>query len=73
MRQYFFTVRWSGQEETEEPGAALRDDAAALDHACRMARELRASGGYDDPGLVVEVRNEFHQRVLTVPFLAACA
>jgi hypothetical protein len=38
-----------------------------------MIRELKASGGYDDPGLVIEVRNEMRQMVLSIPFLAACA
>jgi hypothetical protein len=51
----------------------LRDDAAALNYACSMIRELKASGGYDDPGLVIEVRNEMRQMVLSIPFLAACA
>ena len=64
---------WSDHEEDDERGTALEDDAAALDYACRMIRELIASGGYDDPRLVVKVRNEMHQIVLSVPFLAACA
>ena len=73
MPQYFFTVRWSDREESDQLGTPLKDDAAALDHACRMIRELRSSGEYDDPGLVVEVRNELRLRLLSVPFLAACA
>ena len=73
MPQYYFTIRWSDHEDNDEHGTPLKDNAAALDHACRMVRELRASGGYDDPELVVEVRNELHQMVLSVPFLAACA
>jgi hypothetical protein len=51
----------------------LKDDAAALDYARRMAQGLKAGGGYDDPGLAIEVRNELHQIVLYVPFPAACA
>jgi len=73
MPRYFFTIKWSDREENDQRGMPLKDDAAALDHACRRVRELRTSGGYDDPGLVVEVRDELYQRVLTVPFLAACA
>jgi hypothetical protein len=38
-----------------------------------MVQQLRAAGGYDDPGLVVDVLNELGTRVLSVPFLAACA
>jgi hypothetical protein len=48
-------------------------DDAALHHACHMVRRLQAGGGYDDPGLMVEVRNEMRERVLSIPFLAACA
>jgi hypothetical protein len=73
LPQYFFAIHWSDHEEDDERGTALEDDAAALDYACRMIRELIASGGYDDPRLVVKVRNEMHQIVLSVPFLAACA
>jgi hypothetical protein len=73
LPQYLFVIRWSDHEESSERGAALEDDAAALDYACRMIQELRGSGGYDDPGLVLNVRNEKRQMVLSVPFLAACA
>jgi uncharacterized protein DUF6894 len=73
LPQYLFVIRWSDHEEDDERGTALEDDAAALDYACRMVRELRASGGYDDPGLVLNVRNEMREIVLSVPFLAACA
>jgi hypothetical protein len=38
-----------------------------------MIRELSARGGYNDPGLLVTVRNEIREIVLSVPFLAACA
>jgi hypothetical protein len=32
----------------------LRDDAAALEYACDMARELTNSGGYYDPNLMIK-------------------
>jgi hypothetical protein len=38
-----------------------------------MVRELRTNGGYDDPELLVTVRNEMRQIVLSIPFLPACA
>jgi hypothetical protein len=50
----------------------LQDVSAALDYACRIVRELSAKG-YNDPGLLVSVRNEMREIVLSVPFLAACA
>ena len=50
----------------------LQDVSAALDYACRIVRELSAKG-YNDPGLLVSVRKEMREIVLSVPFLAACA
>jgi hypothetical protein len=73
MPEYLFAVRRSDQEHQDERATALDDIAAALDHACRMVRELRANGGYDDPDLQVTVRNEMRQIVLSIPFLPACA
>jgi hypothetical protein len=72
MRQYYFTIRSCNHEYQHERGVVLKDDAAALDYACLMARELRQDG-YTDHGLVVSVRNEMREIVLSVPFLAACA
>jgi hypothetical protein len=71
--EYFFAIRRSDQEHLDEHATALNDDAAALDYACHMVRELRANRGYDDPRLVVTVKNEMSQIVLSIPFLPACA
>jgi hypothetical protein len=65
--------RRSDQEHMDEHATALNDNAAALDYACHMVRELRTNGGYDDPELLVTVRNEMRQIVLSIPFLPACA
>jgi hypothetical protein len=73
MPQYFFKIRGADDGNNDEVSAALRDDAAALDHACRMVQELRAAGGYDNPRLVVDVLNDLGTRVFSLPFLAACA
>jgi hypothetical protein len=73
MPQYFFKIRGAEHAYNDDIGAFFDDDAAALDHVCRMVRELRANGGYDDPRLVMDVMNELGSRVLSVPFLAACA
>jgi hypothetical protein len=53
------------------PSVVLQDVSAALDYACRIVRELSAKG-YNDPGLLVSVRKEMREIVLSVPFLAAC-
>ena len=73
MPEYYFAVRRSDQEHIDEHATALNDNAAALDYACHLVRELRANGGYDDPRLVVTVRNEMSQIVLSIPCLPACA
>jgi hypothetical protein len=73
LPRYYFTIRWADHEDIDPQGTQLADDDAALDHAYRMVRRLQASGGYDDPALVVEVRNEMRERVLSIPFLAGCA
>jgi hypothetical protein len=72
MPRYCFTVRSVDHEQKEKRYAVLQDAAAALDYACRMIKELSAKG-HNDPGLLVSVRNEVREIVLSVPFLAACA
>jgi uncharacterized protein DUF6894 len=71
MPRYSFTIR-SFDHEQAERRVVLQDVGAALDYACRIIRELSAKG-YNDPGLLVSVRNEMREIVLSVPFLAACA
>jgi hypothetical protein len=73
MPKYFFAVRRSDLEHENERAATLNDSAAALEYACSLAQELRASGGHNDPRLVVTVRNEMRQIVLSIPFHPACA
>ena len=72
MPRYYFTIRSCDHKRKDEHRVVLRDVSAALDYACRMVRELTASG-YNDPGLLVTVRNEMRQRVLSIPSLPACA
>ena len=72
MPRYYFTVRSGGHEQEDERCAVLQDAAAALDYACSMVRELSVKG-CDDAGLLVSVRNEQREMVLSIPFLAACA
>jgi hypothetical protein len=71
--QYFFTIRWPDHEDGDRLGASLPDDAAALDHAIRIVRDLRQGGEHDDPGLMMIVKNQMLNTVLSLPFLAGCA
>jgi hypothetical protein len=72
MPQYYFTIRSSDHEHKAERCAVLQDVTAALDYACRLVRELSVNG-HNDPGLLMTVRNDVREMVLSVPFLAACA
>jgi Domain of unknown function (DUF6894) len=66
-------VRWSDHEDDDPSGAVLSDNSAALNYADRLIRELKEGGRYDDPNLMVIVRDEMKTVVLSIPFLAACA
>jgi hypothetical protein len=72
MRRYSFTIRSSDHGHKEEHCAALQDVGAALDYACRLLRELSVYGCHD-AGLLMTVRNEMRETVLSVPLLAPCA
>ena len=73
MPRYFFTIRWSDHQDNDLLGTSLTDDAAALDHAVRIIRELRQGGKHTDPSLMMIVRNEMFKTVLSLPFLAGRA
>jgi hypothetical protein len=73
VRRYFFGLRWSDREDDDPSGAVLSDNAAALNYADRLIPELKEGGRYDDPNLMVIVRDEMKAVVLSIPFLAACA
>jgi hypothetical protein len=71
---YFFTVR--------DPDATLKDDsrgtnlpsaADALFCAEQTISELRYEPGYDNPQLIMIVRDQAGHSVWSLPFLPACA
>jgi hypothetical protein len=72
MPQYYFTIRWVDHVDDDKCSESLSDDAAALNYACQMARELQTARSDDDPGLVI-VKDERHRTVLSIPFRAAFA
>ena len=73
VRRYYFGLRWSDHEDDDANGTLLSDEAAALNYADRLIRQLKDASGYSDPNLTVIVRDEMKQVVLWIPFLAACA
>jgi hypothetical protein len=74
MPRYFFNVRSSGFEETDLVGRTCSDDVAALaeamGEASRVLRELLHQDALSDKG-EIEIEDERHRTVLTLPLRAA--
>jgi hypothetical protein len=68
MPRYFFTIRGREKVKDDRSGMNLPDVAAALSNAEHRIRELRKESGYDDPALVMIVKDEAGQTVLSLPF-----
>ena len=66
---YHFDVRSYGVKRDYRGRTLLADDDAALDYARRLIRDLRQSGGYDDPALALIVRNGAGETIFTIPFM----
>jgi hypothetical protein len=71
--RYFFHIRRIDREDTDLCGVVLPNDAAVLDHALCIIKDLRQGGEHNDPGLMTIVRNESVKTVSSLPFLAGCA
>jgi len=67
--RYFFTIRGANVIEEDPHGTILPD----TDTAERKIKELRGEGGYDDPLLILVVKDDSNRTVLSLPFLPACA
>jgi hypothetical protein len=73
VSRYFFSVRWPDRVDGDLLGTLLMDDAAAFAHAIDIIRKLKRGGEYDDPRIMMIVRNEKLKTVLSLPFLPGCA
>jgi Domain of unknown function (DUF6894) len=72
--RYFFAIRGTDREVDDPHGTILPNDSAALSYAERMITQLREkSEGYDDPGMIMFVRNDVHKLVWSIPFLPGYA
>lgn len=67
MPRYFFTIRGTAGEKDDPHGTILPNDAAAFSSAERTIAELQKEEGYDDPGMIMIVRNHTHQIVWSIP------
>jgi hypothetical protein len=74
MPRYFFTIDdGRGQIEDDPAGTYLSDEAAALSYAEYTIRELRKKSCYkDDLALMMMVKDQAGQRVLSLPFFPGC-
>ena len=71
--QYFFTIHGREQVEDDPAGTYLPDKEAALSHAEYTIRELRKKSGYkDNLALMMMVKDQTGQTVLSLPFLPGC-
>ncbi len=66
--RYFFTIRRPGRVKDDPHGTNLSDVAAALSYAERKIEELRKESSYNDPALVMTVKDEARKTVLFLPF-----
>ena len=75
MPRYFFTIHGRAKVEDDPTGTYLPDVAAALSYAEDTIRELRKKSGYtynNDPALIMIVKDEARQTVLSLPFFPGC-
>jgi hypothetical protein len=73
MPQYFFTIERYDRVEDDPNGTYLPDAEAALSYADYTIRELRKKRVYqDDPSLMMIVKDQAGQRVLSLPFFPGC-
>ena len=73
MPRFFFLIQGENVVLEDDPhGTILPDIPAALSYAERTIRELRGEDG-DNELLIMIVKDESNQTVLSLPFLPACA
>jgi len=73
LPQYNFTVRPRGDDQFGARTALLQDDAAALNYAFQLIGELKNSDYYNEPGYLLQVRDDRRPTVFSIPFLPGCA
>jgi hypothetical protein len=70
VTRYFFTVGGLHGDILADPeGTLLPDLRAARLHAERIIKKLRRKNGYDDPALIMRVKDEAHRTVLFLPII----
>jgi hypothetical protein len=73
MPRYSFTIHGRDRVADDPDGTYLPDVAAALSYAEYTIRELRKKSGYkNDLALMMIVRDQTGQAVLSLPFFPGC-
>jgi hypothetical protein len=73
LPEYVFTIR-SGERLHGAPRvASLDNDTAAIGYACELVQNLKKGSGYDDPNLLIRIKDEGRAVAFSIPFRAACA
>ena len=72
MPRYFFTIHRQGRAENDPDGTYLPDTGAALSYAEYTIRGLRKKSGYNDLALMMFVKDQAGQTVLSLPFFPGC-
>jgi len=72
MPRYFFTIHGQDRAADDPEGTYLPDAAAALSYAEYTIRELRKKSGYNDLALMMFVKDQAGQTVLSLPFFPGC-
>ena len=72
MPRYFFTIQRGDRVEGDPDGTYLPDAAATLSYAEYTIQELRRKGGYNDLALMMFVKDQAGQTVLSLPFFPGC-
>ena len=68
MPRYFFTIHGRDRIKDDPEGTCLPDVAAAFSYAEYTIRNLRKKSGYNDPALMMIIKDEARQTVLSLPF-----
>jgi hypothetical protein len=75
MPRYFFTIHRQDRVENDPDGTYLPDAEAVLSYAEYTIRELRKKSRYtynNDSALMMIVKDEARQTVLSLPFFPGC-
>ena len=71
--RYFFTIHGQDRAENDPEVTYLQDAEAALSYADYTIRELRKKSVYeDDLSLMMIVKDQAGQTVLSLPFFPGC-